>query len=104
MSIIEIGATASACLACLALVSKLVGLIRAIQSLVDRLDRMQAQIERNQEVNQALIHRVDHLEDQVVHLDRKLGWSCHHLELLKDQWQVHSHTIKEGDGHVSHEE
>lgn len=65
MSLIELGALASALVAVITLITKLYNLIAAIQQLIGRLDFLQSEINHHHLIQKQLIKLYDHHEQRL---------------------------------------
>ncbi|MGY3815139.1 hypothetical protein ACWOA6_06295 [Globicatella sulfidifaciens] len=65
MSLIELGALASALVAVITLITKLYNLIAAIQQLIVRLDFLQSEINHHHLIQKQLIKLYDHHEQRL---------------------------------------
>ena len=65
MSLIELGALASALVAIITLITKLYNLIAAIQQLIGRLDFLQSEINHQHLIPKQLIKLYDHHEQRL---------------------------------------
>lgn len=72
MSIIELGALASATIAVITLITKLFNLISAIQQLIHRLDSLQNDVNNHEAVYKKMIQWLNHLDHRLIKVETKI--------------------------------
>ncbi|EFR31743.1 hypothetical protein [Eremococcus coleocola] len=90
MTMIEVGASASAILACLTLVTKLFDLIKAVYALIGRLDSMQNHLQVQAQVLKDLQDRVLGVEGKQAVLTNQVKHLYQEVTDLLQEWPERS--------------